>query len=256
MDHRGHALPLHSGFFAYPREHGGEFNPRTAYPPEQAYSICNLSLSDDQDQDEMRYWTASPKKPDPRVNGKHSPGRKHHELKRSQHPGIDVALRNLNDELRTSLKAFRELVQGFEAEIEPLRAWAEDYTLDTVWRNKVLVCQKRDRERFEGVVTRISSARETVKGAMKNAKGLKETWEDKYKMERQIRTARKAVLYSDGIIGLAERAATERLACKQLVLELEEAVCLLDQKRHPWICEFLNQNPLSRWIARQREVVV
>ncbi len=251
MDHRGYSSPLHSDYFEYPREHNGEFNPRTAYPSERAYSICNLSLSDDdQDQDEMRHWPASPKKPDPMGSGKRNPGRKqHHELRetldvpRSQYPGIDVALRNLNDELRTSLKVFRELVQRFEAEIEPLRAWAEDYTLDTVWRNKVLVRQRRDRERFEGVVMRISSARATVKGAMKNTKALKDTWEDKYRMEQQIRTAKKAILYSDGIIGLAERAATERLACKQLVPELEEAMCLLDQKRHPWICEPPNPTP-------------
>ncbi|KAK3903892.1 hypothetical protein C8A05DRAFT_32352 [Staphylotrichum tortipilum] len=116
MDHRGYAPPLHPGHFAHPQEHKGEFNPKSAYTSERPYSICNLSLSDAQDQDEMRYWTTSPKKPDLMGRGKRSPVRKHHELKttsampRSEYPGIDVSLRNLNDELRTSLKVFQELV--------------------------------------------------------------------------------------------------------------------------------------------------
>ena len=69
--------------------------------------------------------------------------------------------------------------------------------------------------------------RVSVKDAIGKAKTVEAAWDDRYKMERQIRTGKKAILYCDGIIHLAERALSERLACKQLVLELEEARSLL-----------------------------
>ncbi|KAH6650907.1 hypothetical protein F5144DRAFT_598324 [Chaetomium tenue] len=150
---------------------------------------------------------------------------------------IEIALRSLRHELNASLKVFQALVQCFEADIEPIQSWAEDFTLDTVWKNKVkkFFREQQDKRGCERMTARISYSRAAVKDAIKNAKALKEASGGKHNLERQILTAKKAVAFCDGIVGLAERAASERLACKQLVVELEEARSLLDRKKHPWI---------------------
>ncbi len=248
MDLHGDDLPIHPDYSAYTRVHGGiQLGRRDSYENDgRDYSICNLSLSDYQDPEEamVPLWSGLSKKP--RGYRTRNPGSNHHESKKSSatlpmhyNPGIDTALRNLDYEVSSSLKMFQALVQCFEVQIEPLRGWAEGYTLDTVWRNMVIAKgrRQRDREKFDGVTARLLGTRATVKEAVKNAKALKETCHDKYKMECQIRTAKKAILYANGIINLVERAASERLACKQLVFELEEASCLLDRKKHPWICK-------------------
>jgi hypothetical protein len=281
MDPRGYGLSLHPGYPVYPRVRSPdrEPDPRTRYEFKREYSICDLSLSDYQTSEDMPYWTRSLQSPQKQYS-KGSSGRssetKHQELKRplaasrnNQNPGIDIALRSLTHEVNTSTKTFQEFVQCFEADVESLRAWAEDDTLDTVWRNKVKdKCREKcDRERFESAAGRIVDARAAIKIAVKNAKALKELWHDKYDIERQMRTAKKTLLYCDGIIELAERAASERLACKQLVSELEEVRCLLDRKKHPWICKSTSSNmagavlkPWRKWrrhgAKRQRSQAV
>ncbi|KAK4039834.1 hypothetical protein C8A01DRAFT_16219 [Parachaetomium inaequale] len=252
MDFRGYSLPVYSGYSAYPRVRspgiGIEPDRRGYHDNEREFSLCDLSLSDDDQRtaEDMPHWTRPLRRQGPRGGSSRGVENKHHNLKktplataRDLSPGIDVALRNLNHEVGASLKMLQALVHCFEVDVEPLRGWAEEYTLDTVWRNKVKekFREKRDRGRFEGVAARISGNRTTVKGAIKNAKALKEAWEDRHTIERQIRTAKKAIVFCDGIIELAERTATERLACKQLIVELEEARCLLDRKKHPWICK-------------------
>ena len=271
MDLRGYDFPIHPDYSAYPRAHGGiQLDRRDSYEDDgrDYYSIRNLSLSDDQDPEEAMVppWSGLSKKQSPRGYRSRSPGSNRHEPKKPSatppmhhhNPGIDTALRNLDYEVSSSLKMFQALVQCFEVQIEPLRGWAEGFTLDTVWRNMVVEKSRRqrDRERFEGVAARLLGTRVTVKEAVKNAKALKEACHDKYKMERQIRTAKKAILYANGIIDLVERAASERLACKQLVFELEEASCLLDRKKHPWICKFTAVEhpslPPSQWRFERR----
>jgi hypothetical protein len=262
MDFRGYSPPVYPGYSSYPRARsiGIEPNPPRDYHDnnEREFSLCDLSLSDDDQRtaEDMPYWTRPLKKRGPKAGSSRGLESKHHKFlkkplatpKDHLSLGIDVALRNLNHEVSASLKMLQALVHCFEIDVEPLRGWAEEYTLDTVWRNKVKekFREKRDRERFEGVAARISGNRATVKGAVKNAKALKEAWEDRHTIERQIRTAKKAIVFCDGIIELAERAATERLACKQLIVELEEARCLLDRKKHPWICKS-NRTGLSSY---------
>ncbi|KAK4242642.1 hypothetical protein C8A03DRAFT_29066 [Achaetomium macrosporum] len=256
MDLRGYGLPIHTPY--YPHLHGrsGETQPDLRNPDEYEpdHSVRNLSSSDGQLED-MPYWTGSPKKHAHRGSNRDSDNKPREPKKslftpRNENPGIDVALRNLHHEVSTSLKMFQAFVQCFESQVEPLQDWAEDYTLDTVWRNKVKdqFREKRDRVKFEGVAARILDNRATVKNAVRNAKALKEACDDKYRMEREIRTAKKALLYCDGIIDLADRAASERLACKQLVTELEEVRCLLERKKHPWIYgeETVDQGGLSQ----------
>lgn len=250
MDPRGYSPPICPGYSSYPRLSSieTELAPRNRSERDRHYSTGDLSLSDDQSIGDMHYWTASKSfsnkqdlkgSSNPRLEIKHQELKKPLVTTRNQNPGVDVALRSLAHEINLSLKMFQAFVQCFDAEVETLRNWAEDYTLDTVWRNKVRdECRaKRHREKFEGVAGRILDARGAVKAAVKNAKALREVWDDRYEIERQIRTAKKTLLYCQGIIDLAERAAHERLACKQLVSELEEAKCLLDQKKHPWICK-------------------
>jgi hypothetical protein len=257
MDPRGYGLPLHSGYSAYPRVRSLDREPdaRTCYKFKREYSVCDLSLSDDQTSEDM-HWTRSPKSSKKQGSKgssgrcseiKHPGSKKPSPASRNQNPGIDVALRNLTHEVNASIKTFQAFVQCFEADVESLRDWAEDDTLDTVWRNKVKdKCREKcDREKFEGAAGRIVDARAAIKGAVKNAKALKESWHDRYEIERQMRTAKKTLLYCDGIIDLAERAASERLACKQLLAELEEARSLLDPRKHPWICKSTSSNTAS-----------
>jgi hypothetical protein len=244
MDFRGYRVPIHSGYSAYQRVHPDSTE---HYGGEHIYSLCDLSLSDDQTPEDMPHWTGSPKRSCRSDSRTHDPKKPLGTLSRNQNPGIDVALRNLNHEVGGSLKMLQAFVQTFEAETEPLQDWATEYTLDTIWRNKVKdKCrQKRDKERFEGMTARIADSRATVKAAVKNAKIVKDLWDDRYKIEEQIRAAKKALLYADSIIGLAERATNERVACKQLLFELEETRCLLDRKKHPWICKSISTRAQS-----------
>ncbi|SPQ18049.1 203cb86d-28ea-4531-9ddc-6e77ffb4f0e6 [Thermothielavioides terrestris] len=255
MDLRGYGLPFHTGYTSYSPERSAGIQPdlRDPYGHERDYSLCNLSLSEDQAPERMPRWTSSPKKHTSRGSDRDT-GDKYRESEkllaspRNQNPGIDIALRNLDHEAGASLRVFRAFVQCFEREIESLQDWAEDYTLDTVWRNKIRnICRDRgEREKFRAAASRIASCREAVKEAVKNAKALREVWDDKFKLERQVRTAKKALLNSEWVINLAERAASERLACKQLVIELGEMRCLLEPSKHPWIYAISRQAVTGR----------
>ncbi|KAK4136540.1 hypothetical protein BT67DRAFT_374151 [Trichocladium antarcticum] len=246
MDLRGYSLPIQLGYPPFPQPHASETGsgPRVANEYQRDYAFGDLSLSDGPGPRDMPLRCGSSKdhmykggiwSPD----GRHHKPKKHVPATRHPNPGIDVALRNLDHDVRTSLRISQAFVQDFDTQIKPLQEWAEDYTLDTIWRNIVRnKCRdKRDGERFGGMPERILRSRVSIKEAIGKAKTFKTTWDDQHGIERQIRTGKKALLYCDGIIDLAGRAGSERLACKQLVLELNEARCLLDRKRHPWICE-------------------
>ncbi|KAL2136638.1 hypothetical protein VTI74DRAFT_2667 [Chaetomium olivicolor] len=246
MDLRGYGLP--TGYPPYRQDRPGftELDSRLRYKYDRDPFLCNISLSDDT-ADSMPRWSTSTKKDSPRGKSNGSGlDDKRHVLKKSlatprnQNPGIDVALRNLNHEVTTALRMYQAFLQSFETQVQSLQSWAEDYTLDTIWRNMVRdrVRDKRHKEKFESVAGRLLASRASVKNATRTAKDIKEAWDDLYAIERQIRTAKKAALFCDGIINLAERAASERLACKQLVAELEEARCLLERRKHPWICKW------------------
>ena len=158
---------------------------------------------------------------------------------RNVNPGIDVALRNLRQETCISMNMFHDLVRSFEKQTLPLSEWVGGATLDMAWRDKVESSLRSDNERaqFTGAATRISDCRRVVKDATSKGKSIVSTWDEKDKIECQIRTAKKAVVYCDGVIELAGRAVHERLACRHLVQELKEIMNLLSKKRHPWICK-------------------
>ncbi|KXX80438.1 hypothetical protein MMYC01_202899 [Madurella mycetomatis] len=111
---------------------------------------------------------------------------------------------------------------GFEA----AAAAAETETASST-KNKIKdkFRHRRESERFEGAVARISGSRAPVKNYIAKAKALKTEWYGRCEIEGQIRTVKKALLYCDGIVDLAERTTSERLACKQLVVELEDTKC-------------------------------
>ncbi|KAK0731429.1 hypothetical protein B0H67DRAFT_456261, partial [Lasiosphaeris hirsuta] len=153
--------------------------------------------------------------------------------------GIDVALRNLNQEATASLNVFQNFVQGFEDQIQPLKSWVEDYTLDAIWKDKVKdkFREQREKDRFVGVAERLSFCRDAVKDAIAKARSFTPARREKYNIERQIWTAKKALVYCDALVDLARRAIEERVASRQLVDELGETKDLLHSKRQPWICE-------------------
>ncbi|KAK3382942.1 hypothetical protein B0T24DRAFT_498790, partial [Lasiosphaeria ovina] len=172
--------------------------------------------------------------------------------------GIDVALRNLSQELASSLRMYQGFVQGFRAQTELLRAWADETTLDIIWQNKIQQQQQQherrsgngdedqqqqhQRERFEGVVARVETCRACVEEAVHRGKSAVMASSiggsrNRQTVMAQVRAGRKALVYCEGIVELASKAANEWLACKYLVGEMEEARALLDRKKHPWICE-------------------
>lgn len=256
MDLRGYGLPFRLPSLRGPSSGvGSDLSDPHEYQGD--YAFGDLSLSDDLHSGDMPHRRASIKNQAPKGSSR-SRDSKHRSTKqlaaqRNHNHGIDVALRNLDHEVNTSLRMFQAFIQDFEDQIEPLQEWADEFTLDTVWRNKVKtkLRENRDRERLEGVPERVLACRVSLKEAIVEAKTVKAAWEDRYKIESQIRTAKKAVLYCDGIIDLAEMAASERQACKQLVLELDEARGLLDRKRHPWICKSTTKRPPGH-VRRER----
>ncbi|KAK0618011.1 hypothetical protein B0T17DRAFT_495927 [Bombardia bombarda] len=165
-----------------------------------------------------------------------------------QYPGIDIALRNLNQELSSSLVLYQALMKDFKGQTELLKDWADDATLDIVWKNKIKdkFSGRRERERIEGLPDRISNCKVPIKDAIIRAQLVKPTSDDlKYIIDLQVRTAKKALIYCGVIIHLAKKAINERVSCRALVKELEEAKELLGPKKHPWICKSACLSSLS-----------
>lgn len=248
MDFYNYGPPNYYSHGAYTRAFSTGTEPDQKNDPnnDQHIFLRDPDLSDDgQPTDNMPCWTRTARDYTTRPARHRGPDSKHHETKKAadapgyQTLGIDAVLRNLHHEITASLNMFHTFVQCFEADVEPLKGWAEEHTLDTIWRNKIknqFLGNTRERARFHGVATRILAIRLALKGASKDTKALLRVWENKYVAERQLRTAKKAVVFCDGLIDLAERMASERQACKQLLIELEDTKCLLDRRKHPWIC--------------------
>ncbi|KAK3695062.1 hypothetical protein B0T22DRAFT_533994 [Podospora appendiculata] len=139
---------------------------------------------------------------------------------------LDVALRNLNQAVSASLKTYQAFLEGLESQTKLLEDWAEEFTLGTIWRSKARnkLRGKRDKEIFDAVAERISNCKAGIVDAVPGAQRISPPpVDDKYRLDRLIRTAKKALLCCDVIIPLAGRAVNERIACLQLVHELEEA---------------------------------
>ena len=145
-----------------------------------------------------------------------------------------------------SIEVYQDLVQGFEEQTQALKNWVEDSTLDMAWKNKVKDKFRSEREasRFAGVMERIGNRQEAVRAAIDRAQRGASTWDRKHELELQIRTAKKATVYCDGVLDLAKRAADERRACRYLLQELKDIKSLLSRKRHAWICKFDMPFPL------------
>ncbi|KAK0657551.1 hypothetical protein B0T16DRAFT_488674 [Cercophora newfieldiana] len=165
------------------------------------------------------------------------PRSRDHTEPRNQNPGIDIALRDLYQEVGGSFDVYQDLVQAFEEQTLALKTWAEESTLDMAWKNKVKDKLRSEREasKLFGVAERIGSRQEAVKAAINRAQRMVSTWERKHKIEHQIRTANKAIVCCDGVMDLAKRATKERHACWYLVQELKDMEYLLSWKRHAWI---------------------
>ncbi|KAK3393768.1 hypothetical protein B0H63DRAFT_27607 [Podospora didyma] len=233
MDLRGYGLPIHPGYAPYPRERYRSeeldvWNPyKPPFPPPEYRDMSpstsrgpspSSSSSTDDRSVKAKLAQFSPK---------------------PQNPGIDLALRNLSQEVVSSLKMYQSLVLGFDAQTELISDWADGSTLDTVWRNKIKdkFRDKRERERFEGVAGRIANCKKYLKESIRSGLSIKATSDTQYKVEQQIRTAKKALIYCECIIDLSQRAANERRACRDLVRELEELKDLLNQRKNSWICK-------------------
>ncbi|KAK1755005.1 hypothetical protein QBC47DRAFT_413917 [Echria macrotheca] len=161
---------------------------------------------------------------------------------RKPNPGIDVALRNLNDEVSSTRRLYKAVVDEFELQISELVDWADGDTLEEVWKNK-FKHKSRDRregEKLGGVCDRLCNCRASIQDAIAKAQNVKALWKDKHELEAQIRTAKKAVVYCDGLIDLATKSAIERKASRQLIQELAETNDLLQRKKYPWIYGYVD----------------
>lgn len=231
----------HSSRQPSPRQPSPESRPNrdwTYYSPDTGYSRPSDVLFTPPIKRKSRPHAASSSGDvPPNSSARHRSGE--HLEPRNQNPGIDIALRDLRHEASKSVNVYEDLVCGFEEQTEALKDWAEESTLDMAWKNKVdKLRSENEASQFAGVIERIASRQESVKSAMERAKQFISSWDERHEIELQIRTAKKAVLYCDGMVDLAKRAAEDRRACGYLVQELKDVKNLLTRKRHPWICKF------------------
>ena len=93
-------------------------------------------------------------------------------------PAIDSALRNLNHEVHSSLRAYQPLLNSFLVQTALLRSTGsiDDKTLDAIWRSKIntKVTEARNphqkRERIEFVGARVSYHRQSIQEAVDTAR--------------------------------------------------------------------------------------
>lgn len=150
---------------------------------------------------------------------------------------VEEALKRLYRDLSACKILCAEYQRTFDEHAGQLRSRVKSGTLDKVWCDMVA---HHDLESFKDATNRARSRTRDLKavlgtgqpnspdddknnGVERHAEGL----------ERRLRTATKALLDCDQLMGLFDRARMERKACNLLVEELEQVTGALDPSRHP-----------------------
>ncbi|KAK0751510.1 hypothetical protein B0T18DRAFT_69955 [Schizothecium vesticola] len=160
-------------------------------------------------------------------------------------PGVSAALEVLRKLILDFIKLYRRLVRRFEDQTQTLAGWAEDATLDTLWADMVksYFCERgMGQEGFKDGAIMISSCQQTLQNAIAKAQDNSKRNGDDYRVECEVRVAKKCLVCCDGIVELAKRAERERIACQHLIHELKDARDLL----HKWMGK-LRLRSSRRW---------
>lgn len=147
-------------------------------------------------------------------------------------PGVDAALEVLRKLILDFIKLYRRLVRRFEDQTQTVAGWAEDATLDALWADmaKSFFCERSmGEEGFRDGAVMISSCQQALQNAIARAQDTSKCNGTDYRMECQIRMAKKCIVCCDGIVELARRAERERIACQHLIRELKDARDLLNK---------------------------
>ncbi|KAL1842546.1 hypothetical protein VTJ49DRAFT_5022 [Mycothermus thermophilus] len=231
-DTHSYSLPLRPDISSDWRACPSSINSNPSNSNEQYYSARGPSSPDAEDMHGcwIRYPNSSARQR--KKNQKSSAGsdKTHQESKkqpigpRNQNPGIDVALRAFYHEIDPLVNLLQKTLNSFRDDTEKLRKWAEQDTLNTVWRNKIdYTCRnKTHKQLLEGAPGRFAAVKAYIKQALKQAKLLKETWDDRHDMERQVWVAKRMLQWCGQIIDLAQRVANEFPVCKELIWELQD----------------------------------
>ena len=160
-------------------------------------------------------------------------------------PGVSAALEVLRKLILDFIKLYRRLVRRFEDQTQTLAGWAEDATLDALWADMVksYFCERgMGQEGFKDGAIMISSCQQTLQNAIAKAQDNSKRNGDDYRMECEVRVAKKCLVCCDGIVELAKRAERERIACQHLIHELKDARDLF----HKWMGK-LRLRSSRRW---------
>jgi hypothetical protein len=160
-------------------------------------------------------------------------------------PGVSAALEVLRKLLLDFIKLYRRLVRRFEDQTQTLAGWAEDATMDALWADMVksYFCERgMGQEGFKDGAIMISSCQQTLQNAIAKAQDNSKSNGDDYRMECEVRVAKKCLVCCDGIVELAKRAEQEQIACQHLIHELKDARDLL----HKWMGK-LRLRSSRRW---------
>ena len=163
-------------------------------------------------------------------------GRKTEQTRSSKEPpststGLTTALEVLLNLTLDFLKLYRRLVRRFEDQTQTLASWAGAATLDVLWADMVKsFCERSMGEAAfcDGAIM-IACCQKALMNAVAKARDSSAGTANDYKMECQLRVAKKCIVYCEGIVELAKRAERERVACQQLVLELKDVRDLLQK---------------------------
>lgn len=147
---------------------------------------------------------------------------------------VELALHGLHKALCSALVLFQSYSVSFDGRVQQLAGWADDSSLDLLWRNMVadMFRKKGEMEKFNDAGEKISASLEAVRQAAKGEHATK-TYKQHHSLERRLRAAHKAVAHCEAIVKLAERVENERMAGKFVIEEIMDAVAMLDPKTHP-----------------------
>lgn len=153
----------------------------------------------------------------------------HIHTKRPSGISLDFALQQLHHQLTEAHKLYNGYVEQHNADISNAKSYADQSSLNRLWCDLVESKFKdpKQRHKFDSMAGKIAQGIQHAMEAV--ACGFRaETEEVQYNFERRARLVRKLGLSCDEIIRLAKKSARHRLACKDMVEEIELAKAMLD----------------------------
>lgn len=142
---------------------------------------------------------------------------------------LESALREMHHTMTHALAVWKPYLSAYGDHTANVDSFAEPATRDALWRD-MLDAKLRDaneRRRYDGAADRLREGLRQVRAELRETHDTGAGGESERRRERCVRVARKAVVACEGIVALAGRAAGDRMACKDLVEEMEETARML-----------------------------